>query len=351
MPSSLLDREIREENLLPGYFFYGEELSQAHQFVRNLKAALISPDVQGIGLERFDLEETPWRDIIDLARTMPFFFSPWRLLVVEIEDADREELTPAEEKILKEYFASPTARTIIVVLFAGKVRKTKPLFKLFSSLPGSAVLVEELKALKDKDLFLWVDKKLASLGKRASPEAIERLIEMTGSDLQQLANELEKLATYTGDKQLIDITDVNQLSDWVKSYLDWELTASLEKGDLEQGLIILNKRFQEGDRPEYVLYNLTNFFRDLLAAKTWLREKRDRKDIFRELKPQIKEKTGTFYWSKFKEFFSLVESLTQKDLSRLIGRLEQVDLKIKTTNTSPQALFESFIYEYCRLRR
>jgi len=28
-----------------------------------------------------------------------------------------------------------------------------------------------------------------------------------------------------------------------------------------------------------------------------------------------------------------------------------VDLKIKTTNTSPQALFESFIYEYCRLRK
>jgi DNA polymerase III delta subunit len=351
MRSSLLDREIREEDLLPGYFFYGEELFRAHQFIRDLKAALVSPDVQGIGLERFDLEETPWRDIMDVARTMPFFFSPWRLLVVEIEDADREELTPAEQKILKEYFASPAPKTIIVVLFAGKIRKTKPLFKLFSSLPGSAVLVNELKALKDKDLSSWVNGKLASLGKRASPEAIERLIEMTGNDLQRLTNELEKLATYTGDKRLIEVVDVNLLSDWVKNYLDWELTASLAKGDLEQGLMILNKRFQEGDRPEYVLNNLTNFFRNLLAAKSWLREKRDRKDIFREFNPRITEKMGYFYRSKLEEFFSLVEGLTQKDLSRLIGRLGQVDLKIKTTDTSPQALFESFIYEYCRLRK
>jgi DNA polymerase-3 subunit delta len=351
MRSSLLGREIREEDLLPGYFFHGEELFQGHQFIRDLKAALVSPDVQDIGLERFDLEETSWRDFVDVARTMPLFFSAWRLLVVEIEDADREELTPAEQKILKEYFASPTPKTIIVVLFAGKIRKTKPLFKLFSSLPGSAVLVKELRALKDKDLFPWVTEKLASLGKRASPEAIERLIEMTGNDLQRLENELEKLATYTGDKRLIEVADVNLLSDWVKSYLEWEFTASLAKGDLEQCLMILNKRFREGDRPEYVLNSLTNFFRDLLAAKTLLREKRDRKDIFRELKPRITEKMGTFYWSRFNEFFSPVDGLTQKDLSRLIGRLGQVDLKIKTTDTSPQALFESFIYEYRRLRK
>ncbi|MCX6563287.1 MAG: DNA polymerase III subunit delta, partial [Candidatus Aminicenantes bacterium] len=346
MRSALLGREIREADLLPAYFFYGEELFQAEQFIRDLQRALVSPEVQGISLERFDLEETGWRDILDVARTIAFFFSPWRLLVVAIEQKSKLDLSATEQQIIKEYFGAPTQKTVLIVLFTGKIRKTSSLYRLFSSLPKTAVRMEELKVLKNESLFTWVNEKLAALGKRASSEAIDRLVEMTGNNLQQLDSELEKLATYVGEKKTIDVADVNQLADWVKNYLEWELTACLERSDLEQALMVLNKRFQEGDRPEHVLYNLVNFCRDLLAAKVWLREKMDRKDIFRELKPQIPERMGRFYWTRHREFFSLVDRLSQKEIVRFVTRLEQLDLKLKTTDTSPQALFESFVFDY-----
>jgi DNA polymerase III delta subunit len=360
MPSPLLGREIREKDLRSAYVFHGEELYQAERFIRDLQRALISPDVQEISLERFDPAVTSWRDIMDVARTIPFFFSPWRLLVVEIEQSFHKEdvevkdpldLSAIEQQIIKEYFESPTQKTLLIVLFKGKIRKSSALYRLFSALPKSAVQMTELKVLKGESLFAWADEKLAGLGKRASSEAIDRLLEMAGNDLQQLDSELEKLVTFVGDKKLIDVGDVNLLSDWVKNYLDWELTASLERSDLASALMILNKRFQEGDRPEHILYNLTNFCRDLLAAKVWLHEKRDRKDIFRELKPQITERMGPFFWTKQREFFNLVDGLSQKEIVRMLSRLELVDLRLKTTDTSPQPLFESFVYEYCRLRK
>ena len=358
MRSALLGREIREADLLPAYFFYGEELFQAEQFIRDLQRALVSPEAQGISLERFELSETGWRDILDVARTIAFFFSPWRLLVIAIEQQSKKEseedpldLSATEQQIIKEYFGAPTQKTVLIVLFMGKIRKTSSLYRLFSSLPKSVVDMKELKVLKGESLFAWVDKKLSALGKRASSEAIDRLIEMTGNNLQQLDSELEKLVTYVGDKKLIDVADVNQLADWVKNYMEWELAACLERSDLEEALMVLNKRFQEGDRPEHVLYNLVNFCRDLLAAKVWLREKMDRKDIFRELKPQITERMGPFYWTRQKEFFSLVDGLSQKEIVHFVTRLEQLDLKLKTTDTSPQALFESFVFDYCRPRK
>lgn len=358
MGGALLGREIREADVLPAYFFYGEDLFQAERFIRDLQRVLVSPDVQGISLERFELLETRWRDILDIARTMPFFFAPWRLLVVEVEQQNKKEseedpldLSATEQQIIKEYFGAPTQKTVLIVLFKGKIRKTSSLYRLFSSLPKSVVDMKELKVLKNESLYAWVDEKLVALGKRAGSEAIDRLLEMTGNNLQQLDSELEKLATYVGEKKTIDVADVNKLADWVKIYLDWELTASLERSDLEQALMILNKRFQEGDRPEHVLYNLVNFCRDLLAAKVWLREKQDRKDIFRELKPQITERMGSFYWTKQREFFNLVEGLSQKEIVRLVTRLEEMDLKLKTTDTSPQALFESFVWEYCLPRK
>lgn len=359
MRGSLLGREIREIDLLPAYFFHGEELFQADQFIRDLQRALVSPDVQNISVERFAAGETGWRDIIDVARTIPFFFSPWRLLVVEIDPTGQKErekepwdLSAPEPSIIKEYFESPTQRTVLIVLFQGKIRKTTSLYRLFSSLPKTAVRMEELKVLKGESLFAWVDEKLAALGKRASSEAIDRLLEMTGNHLQQLDSELEKLVTYVGDKKLIDVADVDLLSVGVREFENWALSDSLELGDYEECLKIIHKRFQEGDKPELaVLYQFSNHFRDLLLAKSLLREKKDRREVFRAVRPSILETYGDLYRRKFRSLFGAIERIAHKDLVRLVTQLEQLDLKLKTTDTSPQALFESFIFDYCRPRK
>lgn len=349
MPGAFFDKEIREDNLLACYFFHGVEMFLAQQFIRDLKKTLITPDVQNISVERFILEETPWRDILDVARMMPFFFSPWRILAVEISRAEKEELTAVEQKNVQDYFASPAPRTVFIVCFTGKIRKTKPLFKTFSSLPPSVALIKELKPLKNEALFTWVDGKLAAVDKRATSEAVDRLLEVTGNDLQSLSNEIEKLVTYVGEKKVIELSDVNQASEWVKNFFEWELASSLERADLKQSLVILNTLFVEGARPEYLLGVLSTFFRDLQMAKAWLREKKkDKREIFRELKPHISEKYGKFYTDKFREFFVLIERTTQKQLQALISELEQIDLKIKMTDVDPQTLFEGFFYEYCR---
>jgi len=351
MRGGSLDRALRADQLLAGYLFHGEELSAARQFLEDLRDATLSAEAQIPSLERFSLKETCWRDIIDTARTIPFFFSPRRILAVEISTPAEEEMTSAEQQIVRDYFASPTPKTVFVVLFDGRIRKTKPLYQTFSSLPDTAVRIEELKGLKPEGLFGWLDKRAAAQGKRISSDAVDRLLEANGSDLQRLGHELEKLIAFVGDRTLIEATDVEELSSGVRDFPEWELTDNLVKPDLERSLRVLNRRFQEGDRPERIFYGLAGFFRDLLTAKVMLRERADRKVIFKLVRPQFSEKFGTFYWGKLREFFDLVERLTFKDLSRLIALLEQVDLKIKTSDISAQALFESFILEYCRMRR
>lgn len=347
MSGFFLHKKIQKGEILSCYFFHGEEIFIARQFVTNLRKSLISSDEQNLNLERFTLEESLWRDIIDLARTAPFFFSPWRIIVVEI--SLKEDLTSLEEKILKDYFASPSPRTVLVIIFSGKIRRSAPLFKFFSSLPSTLVYLEECKALKSKDLFSWVDEKLASLDKMATLDAKERLIEIVGNDLQRLNNELEKISAYVGEKRVIDLDDVNQASGWIKTFIEWELVNSLGKADLKQCLLILDNLFAEGSRPVIVLGIISNFFRDILLAKVWLKEKKkDKKEIFREIKPQISEKFGEFYVRKFHEFFSLVEGISLRELNRLITSLKEIDLKMKTTDLSPQMLLEEFFYDYCR---
>ena len=57
MYNFFLNAGIKEENLVPCYFFHGEELFLAYQFVDELKETLISPDIQDYNVEKFNLEE------------------------------------------------------------------------------------------------------------------------------------------------------------------------------------------------------------------------------------------------------------------------------------------------------
>ena len=351
MRSSLLNKEINEENIVFCYFFHGEETYLAHQFAEKLKEALISPDVQDYNLERFNLEESSWMEIIDLARTVPFFLSSWRIIIVEASKGKDENLSKTERSLLRDYFLSPSSQTVLVIIFSGKIRKNSSLFQFFSSLSSSLVLIKELKPLRERSLYSWMDRKLDSLEKTATPEAKKRLEELLGNDLRRVNHELEKLATFIGEKKVIELDDVNQVSGWAKTSFEWELGESLEKADFEKSLIVLNNLFKEGIRPEFILGMMVRFFHEILLAKLWLKEKEiDRKAIFKDLKPHIHEGYGGFYVMKFREFFSLVEKISAKELNHYLSELGKIDLKMKTSDASVQMLLESFLYDYCLCR-
>ena len=86
-------------------------------------------------------------------------------------------------------------------------------------------------------------------------------------------------------------------------------------------------------------------------AKLWVMEKqKDKKEIFKELKPQIQEKFGSFYTTKFRQFFSLVDGLSRPELTHLLQELEKIDLNFKTSDLSLQTLLEAFLLKYARVR-
>jgi DNA polymerase III delta subunit len=350
--SFLLNKDINEKTIVPCYFLYGVEIFLAEQFVENVKTSLIPPEDEHFHIEKFRLEECSWMDVFDAARMVPFFMTSWRIIVITIPKGKIDSLTPAEEKIFRDYFISPQAQTVIIIIMPIEVRKYNPLYKLISSLTNEFICIKEIKPLKDKQALLWIDKKLTSLEKHATFEAKKRLLEMVGSDLGRLNSELEKIVTFVNDKKVIELDDVNQVSGWAKSFFEYEIENCLEDMAYDRSLIVLNELLnKEGLKPEYVLGRITGFFRNLLLAKLWLKEKtKDKKAIFKEIKPQIQEKFGTFYTQRFKAFFLLTDRLSLADISTYIKELREIDLKIKTSDVSLQILIEGFLYRYCAIK-
>ncbi len=178
-------------------------------------------------LEKFDLAETRWAEILDVARTAPFFFAPWRILLVTGREDSKKQPSDADQKkdlkkkppdierqMIREYCQSPAPKTILILVISGKVKKGHPLLKHFESLPAGAADIQEMKPLKGRSLTEWLASTVRASGKVVTPEAQRKLLEIVGSDLRRLENELEKLFTFAADRRVIDADDVAEVCDW-----------------------------------------------------------------------------------------------------------------------------------------
>jgi len=363
---------LREDALLPGYLFFGEEEYLAEEFIDELKRILTSSAGTEFHLTRMDLDETKWRDIVDTARTAPFLFEPWRAIVVRVPErkagtdkgqdrkagADADEgkavkfLSATDQKILREYFADPPSRTVIVVVQPGRVKRDDTFVRFFNSLPKAVIAVTEMKRLGAAALMRRADEKARSLGKSLTEEAKQRLFEILGQDLRLMMNEVGKLAVFVGDKKGIEADDVTQATAWQRSFQAYDLDDALAAADFARGVAILNDLLEEGERPEQIVGRLAGFFRSVLAAQTWLKEKSRTKDeVFQGLFPYISKNFGDLYRRKYTDFFGVVEGLAPSELNILLGKLRRVDVRLKTTDAAPQTVLEVFLREFCLARK
>jgi len=365
---------LRPETLLAGYFFYGEEDYIAEEFLADLEVLLADQAGGEFHLTRMSLDEAKWRDVIDAARTAPFLFEPWRALLVRVPEGKTSEraagrggkpedgegrgskyLSALDQKILKEYFAGPPERTVIVVIRAGSVRRDDALVRFFQSLPKSAMSVVEMKRLTEYRLMQWVDEKARSLGKTLTGGARKRLFDLVGQDLRLMMNEVEKLAVFVGEKKGIDEGDVDLATAGQRSFQAYDLDDALAAADFAKGAAILGDLFAEGERSEVILGRLAGFLRNVLAAQTWLREKSRTKDeIFQAFFPYISRSYGDLFRRKFEDFFGVVEGLTPEELNALLRKLRQLDKTLKTTGSKDageKVLFEAFLREFCLARK
>lgn len=366
---------LREETLLAGYFFFGEEDFLAEEFIAELEAVLASSSGGEFHWTRLDLDEAKWRDVIDHARTAPFLFEPWRAIVVRVPErkaggdrgADRKAgaegeehkgakyLSALDQKILREYFADPPSRTVIVVIRAGHVRRDDAVARFFQSLPKTAMSVVEMKRLSPPALMRRADEKARSLGKTLTEGAKARLFDLLGQDLRLMMNEVAKLAVFVGDKKGIEEGDVDQATAGQRSFQAYDLDDALAAADFAKCAAILNELFAEGERSEVIVGRLAVFFRNVLSAQTWLREKSRTKDeIFQAFFPYISRNFGDLYRRKYDDFFGVVEGLTPAELAALLAKLRQLDKTIKTTSSKDvgeKILVETFLKEFCVARK
>jgi DNA polymerase-3 subunit delta len=167
------------------------------------------------------------------------------------------------EKALAEYIPALPDSTVLVVLVDEVLDASNPLLKA-AQVHGTVI---QSTLPKGAALEGWISKRAKGLGVTIQPEAATMLANFIGNELRLLANELDKLATYVGERAVITPDDVHKLSAQVQEARIFDLTDALAQRNHKQALDILHDLLADGEAPLKLISTITSQVRSLLLVK------------------------------------------------------------------------------------
>lgn len=108
---------------------------------------------------------------------------------------------------------------------------------------------------------------LKRFDKTIDQDAYRAVCEMTGFDLRTFTQNLEKLASYVGDRKEISVDDVGFVLERTKKDPVYELTNAVSDRNVERILFYLNSLLAADLHPLQILAAITNQIRKLLLVK------------------------------------------------------------------------------------
>lgn len=167
------------------------------------------------------------------------------------------------EKGLAEYIPLLPETTALIVLVDEELPASSTLLK------AAREHGKEIHCVLPKGAALetWISKRAQSIGVKITPEAAALLANYIGNQLRLLANELDKLATYAGERAAIDVDDVRKLSAQVQEARIFDLTDALAQRNRRQALDLLHDLLADGEPPLKLISTITSQVRSLLLVK------------------------------------------------------------------------------------
>ena len=206
--------------LKPVYLITGGDRPKIQRALRRLRDRIGDDAVELLSANDSDAD-----DAVASCNSMGLLGGGRRLVIVE----DVERWKAPEAKLIAAYLASPAPDTVLA-LVAGELKKDSALAKACAK--AGEVLVYDVPKRR---LPEWVKKQFADRGVEADAEAARLLVEIVGEDPEELATEVDKIATWAAGEP-VGPRDVELLGAGAAEVPGYELTDAWGRRDLAAAL-------------------------------------------------------------------------------------------------------------------
>ncbi|WP_313101471.1 DNA polymerase III subunit delta [Epilithonimonas sp.] len=330
-------KNIKNKELLPVYFFQGDEAFYIDLAVKHFEQDVLEEDEKAFNQTVAYGRDTNYLEVLSLARQYPMMGDKQLIIVKEAQDM---KLNEEESKALETYLENPVPSTILV--FAHKHKKLDARKKAAKILAKSGMLFTSEK-MKDYQLPTWIQGEMTVMGIKSAPNISHLLAEYLGNDLSRIANELNKLKIVLKDGAVLDGKIIEEHIGISKDFNIFELQNALATKDMAKAFSIAyymgkNKKANPIQMAFGALYN---FFSNIIIYHTLSGQS-----------PQNIASTMGVAPFAIKNYAEAARFYPLKHATRVISVLREMDLKSKglgVRQMEDEEIYKELVYKIIKI--
>jgi len=325
-----LNTHLKNKKINHLYYFFGEEIFLIESTVKEIEKVIsIKPEEKEIFYgSSIDI------DIFISSLSSLSLFGERKFILVK----ESNKIKTAIKKTISQYLSTPKETCYLIFINPEKIRKDEfQKDEIIKEIARSGDVVE-FKQLSETECIKFVREEFSSRGKNISLNEIETFLELTGNNLFDIKNEMEKLILFVGAKKEITLEDIYNCSGLTKQETIYKLSDAIISCDTKTAILIFNNLLNSGIEISHILMSINRTLQQLLTANILSNMNFSKEEILKKLKMsmyfgnQLIEKSKKF---KREEILKKIDIVYRMELGIKSGKLERHD-------------FNLFISDLCR---
>ena len=310
------------------YLLYGEDNYLKNEFVKKAKKSF--GELQ-LGINYIQIDESNVNNVISDIETPAFGYERKMIIVKNanlmqkknaISDKLSEYLNDADKQILD---------SIELIIVEDSVEKNA-LFNTISKIG----MIKEFNEQKISQLITKVKSISAAYGVQIQENVAQYFIECTGTNMEDIINEIRKLIEYAGKGGTIKKEDIDSLTIKKSESVIFDLTDNLGKKKIHEAINVLHDLIYAKEPVQKILVMLYNHFKKLYIVQL-----SNGQNVAQNLKLKPNQTILVSKYQNQAKFF------TQDEIRNLLNEFMYIDEASKSGNLDINVGLESVLCRYC----
>lgn len=319
-----IKEHIKQNTYKPVYLLYGSEAYLKNLYRNKLREGILG-DGDEMNYSHFEGKGAEVGQIMEIAETLPFF-SDRRVIVIEDSGLFKAQSDLAD-------YIKELPETTHIIFVESEIDKRNRLFKTVKEI-GT---ISEMNGLDEQNLKMWVASLLQQDQKKITEQTLLYFLNKSGTDMENICQEIEKLVCYTMGRDVITKEDIDaicttQITNKIFQMID-AIAGKRQSLALELYYDLISLR----EKPMSILFLITRHFNMLYQVKEL--------NALRMGNTIISQKTGLPPFAVNK-YLTQAKNFSTTLLKEALNTCADIEEQVKTGRLSDNMGVELLIVKY-----